>query len=235
MSPFNLTFLVTIFLSLIFSTLAKVDPTLTRPKSQTLSYIESSCNGTLYRELCIRSLSKFASRNDIEGPQHLAHVALSISLVRAIQTKNYLVGVSKELNAMNNINNDNINNSNIDKKKRRQYQTIQDCVNQLSDSVDQLSQSIKELRRMNKKSNMSGSSSSSRINDDFLFHFNNVETWVSTALTDASSCVYAFPGHRMSKRTASIRGKAMNVAQVTSNALAFIHKYMEAASRNTKP
>ncbi|XP_015950629.1 pectinesterase inhibitor 9 [Arachis duranensis] len=227
MSPFNITFLVTIFLSLFFPTLGKVDPTLSRPKSQTLSYIESSCNGTLYRELCIRSLSKFASTNEIDGPQHLAHVALSISLARAIHTKNFLVGVSKELDAINNLNNN--NNNNNDRKKRREYQTIQDCVNQLSDSVDQLSQSIKELRRMNNKS------SRSTINDDFLWHINNVETWVSTALTDASSCVYAFPGHRMSKRTASIRGKAMNVAQVTSNALAFIHKYMEAATRNTKP
>ena len=216
MSQLNLTLLLIIFLSLFFSSLAHVEPTLTRPNSQTLTYVESSCNGTLYPELCIRCLSKFANSN-IDGPQHLAHVALSISLTRALNTREYLLKVAKELNSI--------------KHNKREYLTVQDCVDQINDSVDQLSQSIKELRRLNQ--------GGSTISDDSLWHISNVETWVSTALTDASSCVYAFSGHRMSKRTAAIKVKAMNVAQVTSNALALFHRYAsryrEAATRNNKP
>jgi len=107
------------------------------------------------------------------------------------------------------------------------YLTVQDCVNQINDSVDQLSQAIKELKRLNKFSTI--------INDKVLWHISNVEKWVSTALTDASSCVQSFPGHRMSKRVAAIKIKAKNVAEVTSNALALFHsyatRYRQAATR----
>ncbi|OIW17670.1 hypothetical protein TanjilG_29020 [Lupinus angustifolius] len=111
----------------------------------------------------------------------------------------------------------------ITMKKDKEYLTVQDCVNQINDSVDQLSQAIKELRRFNQLG--------STINDNMLWHISNVETWVSTALTDASSCVYSFSGHRMSKRMASIKVKAQNVAEVTSNALALFHRY---ATRTSK-
>jgi len=181
-----------------------------------MTYIESSCNGTLYPDLCIRCLNKFSS-STINGPQHLAQVALSVSLSRALQTRGYLLNVAKEVKA-------------IDHNNKRMYLTVQDCVNQINDSVDQLSQAIKELKRLNKFNTI--------INDKVLWHISNVETWVSTALTDASSCVQSFPGHRMSKRVATIKIKAKNVAEVTSNALALFHsyatRYRQAATRISK-
>ncbi|XP_061355901.1 pectinesterase inhibitor 9 [Gastrolobium bilobum] len=216
MAQLNLTLLVT-FIFLFFSILAHVEPSLAKHDSQTMTYVESSCNGTLYPDLCIRCLQKFVNNSTIDGPQHLAHVALSVSLSRALQTRWYLLKVAKELKEI---------------KNKREYLTVEDCVNQITDSVDQLSQAIKELRRFNDQGG------SNTINDDVLWHISNVETWVSTALTDASSCVYSFPGHRMSKRAASIRVKAKNVAEVTSNALALFHryasKYMQEAARTTK-
>ncbi|CAL0302935.1 unnamed protein product [Lupinus luteus] len=165
--------------------------------------IDSSCRGTLYQDLCFRCLRKF-SNFTIDGPQHLAHVALSVSLYKALDTRGYLLKVAKEFEAI--------------KDNTLVYKTVLDCVKQITDSVDELSQAIKELRRLNKNNN-------SGINDDFLWHISNVETWVSTALTDASYCVESFPGHRMSKRTAAIKVKAKNVAEVTSNALALFHRY----------
>ncbi|KAG5042110.1 hypothetical protein JHK87_006025 [Glycine soja] len=217
MAQLNLT-LQLIFLSLLFSFLAPpVEPSsLTRHKnSQTITYIESSCNSTLYPNLCIRCLSRYA-KSTINGPQHLAQYALSVSLSRAVNTRGYLLKVAKELKVL--------------KNNKREYLIVQDCVNQITDSVEQLSQAIKELRRLNQRG--------STINDDMLWHISNVETWVSTALTDASSCVYSFPGHRMSKRAAAIKVKAMNVAEVTSNALALFHryasKYRQAEARTIK-
>jgi len=210
--PFTVTFLC------ILLSLAAVDPSLALHKpsnqNQTMAYIESSCQGTRFPDLCIRCLARF-SNSIIDGPQHLAHLALSVSLLRALKTRAYLAKVAKELEEF---------------KKDRVYLTVQDCVTQLSDSVDQLCQAIKELRRMNK---------SSIIDDNFLWHISNVETWVSTALTDASYCVQSFPGKRMSKRTATIKFKAQNVAEVTSNALNLFHRYASsyhvAAGTTIKP
>ncbi|CAL0329626.1 unnamed protein product [Lupinus luteus] len=146
---------------------------------------------------------------------HLAHIALSVSLSRALHTRGYLLKISNELNAM---------------KKDKEYLTVQDCTNQTNDSVDQLSQALKELRRFNKHG--------STVNDNMLWHISNIETWASTASTDASSCVYSFSGHRMSKRMASIKDKAQNVAKVTSNALALFRRYAtryrQASARTTK-
>ncbi|KAL2337529.1 hypothetical protein Fmac_011975 [Flemingia macrophylla] len=172
-----------------------------------MTYIESSCNGTLYPNLCVRCLAQYV-KSTINGPQHLAQYALSASFSRALHTRGYLLKVIKELKSS---------------KNKREYLIVQDCVNQINDSVNQLSQAMKELRRLNKRG--------STINDDMLWHISNVETWVSTALTDASTCVYSFPGNRMSKRAAAIKVKAMDVAEHTSNALFLFHKY---ASRYQK-
>ncbi|XP_014516207.1 pectinesterase inhibitor 9-like [Vigna radiata var. radiata] len=204
MAELNYTLLV-IFLSFFFSFLATpVEPSsLTRHRNpKAMTYIESSCKGTLYPDLCIRCLSQYA-KSPLNGPQHLAQYALSESLSRALRTKGYLLEVAKELQAV--------------KSNKKEYLTVQDCVNQISDSVEQISQAMKELRSFNKHD--------SSMNDNMLWHISNVETWVSTALTDASSCVYSFPGNRMSKRVAAIKVKAKNVAEVTSNALFLFHRY----------
>ncbi|CAJ2669821.1 unnamed protein product [Trifolium pratense] len=224
MAPQYLTIMI-IFLS-ISSCLARVEPkpSLARHKSQitpnqtkteietqaqtrnkTMAYIESSCQGTRYPDLCMRSLASFAKYSNVVGPDHLAHIALSVSLVKALQTRGYLLKVVKEIEEINK-----------GSEPGLAYLTMQDCEKQISDSVDQLSQAIKELRRVNK---------GTIIDDKMLWHISNVETWVSTALTDASYCVQSFPGHRMSKRTATIKSKAQNVAEVTSNGLALFHKY----------
>ncbi|XP_058732820.1 pectinesterase inhibitor 9-like [Vicia villosa] len=195
-----------IFLSLLF------ESSLAKHNSQTITYIKSSCNGTLYPNLCIRCLNKF-SHSTINGPQHLAQLALSVSLSKALQTRAYLLNVAKELKT-------------IDHNNKRMHLTVQDCVNQISDSVDQLTQAIKELKRFNQFNTI--------INDKVLWHISNVETWVSTALTDASSCVESFSGHRISKRVATIKVRAKNVAEVTSNALALFHSYASRYKLATK-
>jgi len=211
MASLNLT-IIAILLS-IFSCLALIEPSLARHMSKniqnrtkTMEYIESSCKGTRYPDLCIRSLATFAKYSTINRPDHLAHIALSVSLTKALQTRGYLLKVVKELEELNNGS----------EPTGLAYLTMQDCEKQISDSVDQLSQAIKELRRLNK---------GTIIDDKMLWHISNVETWVSTALTDASYCVQSFPGHRMSKRTATIKVKAQNVAEVTSNGLALFHKF----------
>ncbi|KAG2711095.1 hypothetical protein I3843_04G055300 [Carya illinoinensis] len=87
-----------------------------------------------------------------------------------------------------------------------------DCVEELSDSVDELRQSIAEM------GNLKGS--------NFKLMINDIQTWVSAALTDESTCTDGFQGNSMNgKVKTTVRGKIVKVAQLTSNALALINRY----------
>ncbi|CAI8595802.1 unnamed protein product [Vicia faba] len=98
--------------------------------------------------------------------------------------------------------------------KPREYAALHDCAEEISDSVDRLTRSLKELKL-------------SKINgQDFNWHISNVETWVSSALTDETTCGDGFAGKTLDgKIKASIRSRIVNVAQVTSNALSLINQY----------
>lgn len=193
-------FLMLILLFIFCIDLGTVEPSLARPRrSRTRTFIEVSCQTTRYPALCIKCLSRYANSN-IQDQRQLAHVALAESLYRARYTRSYMLKVAKELKEL----------------KAKEYLAVRDCLQQIDDGVNQLSQSIRELRRLEPKAGMT---------NDMFWHIDNVETWVSAALTDASSCVNEFPGHRMSKMKAIIKGKVLNVAQLTSNALALFHQY----------
>ncbi|CAN6200539.1 unnamed protein product [Urochloa humidicola] len=60
----------------------------------------------------------------------------------------------------------------------------------------------------------------------FKWHLSNVQTWCSAALTDENTCLDGLSGGRgVDPGTrAAIRGKVVEVAQVTSNALALVNK-----------
>ncbi|CAL0324584.1 unnamed protein product [Lupinus luteus] len=214
MAKLNLALLLIILSTYFSSVLVKASWTKHNP--QTMSYIESSCNVTLYQDLCIRCLAKYVKNYSIiDGPHHLAQVALSVSLSRALHTRGYLSRLAKELKTM---------------KNKKEYLMVKDCANQITDSVDQLTQAIKELSEFSRYD--------FTINDDMLWHISNVETWVSTALTDASTCVDSFTGLRMSKTMTAIKIKAQNMEKVTSNALDLFRVYTlksyKATTRTTK-
>lgn len=209
--------LLLILLSIV-SLSSTVEPAFSRDsniarRSRALAYIETACQTTRYPALCVHCLSTYIKPNmTIQSPQQLAQVALSASLYRALYARAYVLKVVRELKTL-----------------KRENQVVQDCLEQINDSVDQLSGSIKELRRLGQES----------VGDDLFWHISNVETWVSTALTDASTCVDELPaGPNMSKLKATIKGKVLNVAEVTSNALALFHKFAaryRAASATKKP
>lgn len=94
----------------------------------------------------------------------------------------------------------------------RDAAAVKDCVEIMGDSVDRLSQSIRELGR-------AGSGS-------FDGHMSNVQTWVSAALTDETTCLDGFAGVRDPVR-AGVRTRVVNVAHVTSNALALVNRYAQ--------
>ncbi|CAG7859543.1 pectinesterase inhibitor 9 [Brassica rapa] len=177
----------------------------------TKAYVDSWCRTTLYPNLCVRSLSRYVRSRAMQNPRDLARFALKASLYRAKYTKAFLL---KEV-------------AKLETVKPQYYALVQDCLTQIRDSVNQLSLAIAELDRVNRRGGKS------QVNLEW--HINNLQTWTSTALTDAETCVSQFPGRRMSKLKATIKGKVKNVEETTSNALAFIEHYAAARYRARRP
>ena len=169
----------------------------TAASSRASNFIKASCSATKYPALCVQSLAAFAPSIQ-QSPRQLAQTALSVSLDRVKSTQEF-VSKAKKFEGL----------------KKREYEAIKDCIEEMSDSVDRLSKSVQELKHMGQAKGQ-----------DFLWHVSNVETWVSAALTDENTCVDGFAGQGMDgKVKASIRGRVINVAQVTSNALSLVNQF----------
>ncbi|XP_042509909.1 21 kDa protein-like [Macadamia integrifolia] len=166
--------------------------------STSLGYIKTSCSSTRYPSVCLQSLSVYANKIQ-RNPQQLAQAALTVSLNKARSTAAYVSKMTR-----------------VKGLKGRQYQAVRDCVDNMGDSVDRLSRSMKEISQTGRSTGQS----------DFSWHMSNVQTWVSAALTDENTCSDGFAGHGMDGNVkTAIRARVVNVAQVTSNALALINKY----------
>ncbi|KAG8390785.1 hypothetical protein BUALT_Bualt01G0119500 [Buddleja alternifolia] len=171
-----------------------------RRKSRARAFIESQCETTLYPGECVRSLSYYVSNfTTTLSHRQLAQVALKVSLVRAESTQSYLMDVAKELN----------------QTKAKDYEAVKECLDQINDGVEQLTNCINETQNI-KENATSG---------QFPWHASNVQTWMSTTLTDTRLCIDGFSGRAIgSKKKAIIKAKVLNLEQVTSNALALFNR-----------
>ncbi|KAM5557107.1 21 kDa protein [Rosa sericea] len=96
--------------------------------------------------------------------------------------------------------------------KPREVAAMRDCVELLSDSVDELQRSISKM--VNFRSS------------GFELMISDVQTWVSAALTDEGTCSDGFAGNGLNGNLKTVvRGRIVNIAQLTSNALALINRY----------
>lgn len=133
-----------------------------------------------------------------QNDQHLAQTALSVSLSRAQSAAAFVAKMTQ-----------------VRGIKPRERQAVIDCIENMGDSVDRLSRSVKELGHMG-----------GAVGQDFMWHISNVQTWVSAALTDETTCLDGFAGSFMDGNIeVAIRRKVVNVAQVTSNALALVNRF----------
>ncbi|CAN1754901.1 Pectinesterase inhibitor 11 [Linum perenne] len=102
--------------------------------------------------------------------------------------------------------------SKLQPSKPREAAAVKDCAEEIEDTVDRLTKSI----------NAGGGGAA----ESFEWHLSNIETWVSAALTDESTCVDGFGGKAMDgKMKDGIRVRFLKTARVTSNALALINEY----------
>ncbi|XP_076914203.1 pectinesterase inhibitor 10-like, partial [Bidens hawaiensis] len=91
----------------------------------------------------------------------------------------------------------------------QQVAAMKDCIELMSDSAYNLKQSLEEMTRPGSK--------------DSGLVMNDIQTWVSSAMTDEDTCVEGFKDDPKMKSV--VRGKIVNVAHLTSNALALINNY----------
>lgn len=161
------------------------------------SFVRASCRATTYPAVCVQSLSTYAASIN-KSPKQLVMTALTVCVDRAESTKTFVAKLTKFRGL-----------------KPRERSALKDCLEEVSDSVDRLSKSVRELKNMGRARG-----------PEYIWHMSNLQTWISAALTDESTCTDGFSGRVANGRIkSSIRARMTNVAQVTSNALALCNKF----------
>ncbi|KAF5731080.1 putative DC1.2-like [Tripterygium wilfordii] len=96
--------------------------------------------------------------------------------------------------------------------KPREVQAMRDCIEELSDTIDELRKSIREMGEIN--------------SSNYELTISDIQTWVSAALTDESTCSDGFAGNSMNGNVkTAVRGQIVNISHLTSNALALFNSY----------
>ncbi|XP_020674525.1 21 kDa protein [Dendrobium catenatum] len=157
-------------------------------------FVKSACSSTTYPDLCVSSLSSYSSSIN-KSPMLLAHTALSVSLDGARSASTAMRSMSTGGGRLS----------------PREAGAMRDCVENVGDSIDELRDSLSEMGTL-------------RMGKDLAYKINSIQTWVSAALTDDDSCMEGFRGKRMDGTVkTAVRGPIVNVAHLTSNALALIN------------
>lgn len=174
----------------------KAESTPPRHSSST-NFIKASCRATQYPALCVQCLAGYA-HSIRRSQRQLAQTALIVSLARVRKAEAFVAKLTK-----------------VRGIKPREYGAVKDCIENMGDSVDRLGQSVRELGHTGRA-----------FGQEFTWHMSNVQTWVSAALTDETTCLDGFSGRFMDGNIKNaIRRRVNNVAQVTSNALALVNSF----------
>ncbi|CAD6338343.1 unnamed protein product [Miscanthus lutarioriparius] len=174
-------------------------------------FVRKSCRATQYPSVCEQSLASYGGSPPPRSPRELARAALSVSADRASAASAYVgrlcgsgsghkKGAARKGGA----------------PSSSAAGPVRDCLENLADSVGHLRDAAQEM----------GDAGTSRAGTpEFKWHLSNVQTWCSAALTDENSCLDGLSSRAIDAGTrAAIRGKVVEVAQVTSNALALVNK-----------
>jgi len=168
-------------------------------------FIRKSCRDTQYPSLCVQSLASYGGSPPPRSPRELARAALSVSADGARAASAYVGrlcgggGAAKKGG-----------------RKGTAAGAVRDCLENLADSVGHLRDAAQE---------MGGAGMGRAGSAAFKWHLSNVQTWCSAALTDENTCLDGLAGRGVDAKTrAAIRGRVVEVAQVTSNALALVNK-----------
>nr|XP_043618678.1 pectinesterase inhibitor 9-like [Erigeron canadensis] len=179
-----------------------VFPAIVESRSHARVYVDAQCKSTRYPDICVQTLLPYVNKRGLPSPQLQAQVALASCLSKARFTKSYMNMVAKKLNETSS-------------STLGENQAMEECLRQINDGVKQITQSFKELQQMGKDGD-----------ENFLWHESNVQTWISAALTDATTCIDGITGDRISdSEKAMIRATILKVKQLASNSLALFTRF----------
>lgn len=171
--------------------------------SKAIEFIRTSCNATLYPELCYASLSTYANTIQ-QSPAHLAGVAVAVSLASARQMASYLANLSRQADQV---------------EAPGTAAALDDCLSTFRDAVDQIGGSLKEMKRL-------------KAGGSFRFRMSNVQTWMSAALTNEETCTDGFQDAPDGAVKSEVCDRAGSVKKFTSNALALVNSYVSKVVTN---
>ncbi|KAL5052526.1 hypothetical protein RYX36_033208 [Vicia faba] len=202
--PHHLFLLSIIFFAFTFSYLQSAIATGEQPPTTgndgDTEFIRSSCNTTLYPDICYTSLSRYANAVQ-QNPGQLARIAIAVSFSKVHRTASYLYNLTRVADYGGN---------------SRAALALHDCFSNLNDAVDEIRGSIKQMRQI-------GSAGASA--DSFLFQMSNVQTWMSAALTDEETCTDGFQDVENCPMKTDVNDRVTKVKKFTSNALALVNGY----------
>ncbi|KAG8389493.1 hypothetical protein BUALT_Bualt02G0235100 [Buddleja alternifolia] len=158
------------------------------------NYVQDACSVTHYRDLCIQSLAPF-SNSAKNNPSRWARAGVSVTIGEAKSVAQYLATTKR--------------NKKATLGRGRNKIALSDCVECFQDTLDNLHKSLIVLRKL------SIGQFSSQLDD--------VNTWVSAALTDVDTCLDGFDEQK-GKRVKYLLNRVSNVTYLTSNALALVNK-----------
>lgn len=165
-------------------------------------FIRTSCNSTLYPEICYSTLSRYASTIQ-QDPAQLASVAIGVTLSKAKRMANYVSNISRQADYGSD---------------QRAAAALHDCFSNFGDAVEEIYGSVKQMRQIR-------SAGTSRAS--FRFQMSNVQTWMSAALTDEETCTDGFEDVADGQMKEEVCDRVEYVKKLTSNALALVNRYAE--------
>ncbi|CAN0841997.1 Pectinesterase inhibitor 10 [Linum grandiflorum] len=174
------------------------------------NFIKTSCNSTLYRKLCFRSLSPYSSeiRSD---PKLLALKSLNITL-KVTQSASKLMKRIARIPGVTG--------------------AAADCVEEVDDAVDALSKSIGELRGAPK----GGGPGFCRVIDDVETFVSAAETFDETCIDGFEEAAGMAGGDSKVNRNARkiVEKRVKKVEKYTSNCLALVDLYASVEFRHVR-
>ncbi|XP_044490960.1 pectinesterase inhibitor 7-like [Mangifera indica] len=172
------------------------------PVNNGSDFIRSSCNSTLYPDLCYASLEGYSSSVQ-EDPALLARIAIGVSLKKTKAMAAHIANLSR------------VADYNSDP---RASSALHDCQENFGDAVDEIHGSLKQMRQL-------GAAGGSK--ESLRFLMSNVQTWMSAALTDQETCTDGFDDVADGPVKADVVDRAAYVKKLTSNALALVNSFVD--------
>ncbi|KNA10819.1 hypothetical protein SOVF_140490 [Spinacia oleracea] len=186
--------------------------TLSIPTTTPFDFIRSSCNATLYPDICYTSLSGYANAIRLD-PAQLARISIGVTLARARHTTTFFTNMTQRADYG---------------PDPREASALHDCTSTFGDAVKQMHDSLREMSQL---ASAAGIGNSYNTKSVIMFQVSNVQTWMSAALTNEDTCTDGFQDVAACPVKDAVLEKVVMVKEYTSNALALVNSF--AASVNS--